>query len=196
MKRQAAIFYCLLGITVFLFSCSPEKKQENKIDYIKKDAVYLTDGTVINLGDSLMKVYYLIRHAEKDTMKNDPPLSKAGMERAARLTKIMRQSWLDAVYTTLTTRTMMTVDSITQYKGLSNHIYTTSNMKETFTEVKSSVDKNRVLVVGHSNTIPPLANFLLGKTHFNKTFGDEEYDHFIIITQGRDSTMQLREFKY
>ncbi|MBK8112949.1 MAG: histidine phosphatase family protein [Saprospiraceae bacterium] len=144
----------------------------------------------------MLKVYYLIRHAEKDTQKTDPILSEAGIKRAERLTEIMRQSWLDAVYTTLTSRTMLTVDSITQYKGLSNNIYTNDNMKETFTGVMNSPTVNRVLIVGHSNTIPPLANFLYGKTHFQKTIDDKTYDNFIIVVQQRDSTKKVYELKY
>lgn len=126
----------------------------------------------------------------------DPPLNEAGKLRATKLTQMLRQSWLDAVYTTLTARTMMTVDSITQYKGLVNNIYTTSNMKETFTEVAASPTINRVLIVGHSNTIPPLANFLAGKTHFNKTIDEKAYDNFIIVVQKKDSTKQVYELKY
>ena len=193
--KKTLLSILVLGV-LFILSCTEEKPTTNKIAYIKKDMVHMEDGSTVSLGDSLVKVYYLIRHAEKDTQKNDPPLSAAGSARASRLTEILRQSWLDAVYTTLTSRTMMTVDSITQYKGLSNNIYTTSNMKETFTEVSQSPAMNRILVVGHSNTIPPLANFLLGKTHFNKTIDEKSYDNFYIVVERRDSTKQIFELKY
>ena len=116
--------------------------------------------------------------------------------RATKLTQMLRQSWLDAVYTTLTARTMMTVDSITQYKGLVNNIYTTSNMKETFTEVAASPNINRVLIVGHSNTIPPLANFLAGRTHFNKTIDEKSLRQFHHSSAEKDSTKQVYELKY
>lgn len=184
-------------LTVLFVSCADQEKKDGaKIAYIKKDVVYMEDGSTLQMGDSVQKVYYLIRHAEKDTQKTDPILSAAGIKRAERLTEIMRQSWLDAVYTTLTARTMLTVDSITQYKGLSNNIYTNDNMKETFTEVINSPKENRVLIVGHSNTIPPLANFLYGKTHFNKTIDDKTYDNFYIVVQQRDSTKKVYELKY
>ncbi|MBK7222669.1 MAG: histidine phosphatase family protein [Saprospiraceae bacterium] len=197
MQKYFLPYIAILMIMVFIASCADkEPKSNTKVAFIKKDIVHLEDGSEIKLGDSLLKVYYLIRHAEKDTQKTDPILSEAGIKRAERLTEIMRQSWLDAVYTTLTSRTMLTVDSITQYKGLSNNIYTNDNMKETFTGVMNSPSVNRVLIVGHSNTIPPLANFLYGKTHFQKTIDDKTYDNFIIVVQQRDSTKKVYELKY
>ncbi|MBK9689237.1 MAG: histidine phosphatase family protein [Saprospiraceae bacterium] len=197
MQKYFLPYIAILMIMVFFASCADkEPKSNTKVAFIKKDIVHLEDGSEIKLGDSLLKVYYLIRHAEKDTQKTDPILSEAGIKRAERLTEIMRQSWLDAVYTTLTSRTMLTVDSITQYKGLSNNIYTNDNMKETFTGVMNSPSVNRVLIVGHSNTIPPLANFLYGKTHFQKTIDDKTYDNFIIVVQQRDSTKKVYELKY
>ncbi len=194
LRTLSKLFFVLF--CVIIISCQQETTKSQKIAFIKKNEVHFEDGSKISLGDSLLKVYFLIRHAEKDTQKTDPPLNKKGIERAAKLTKLMRQSWLDAVYTTLTSRTMMTVDSITQYKGLVNNIYTTSNMKETFTEVQNSPAISRVLIVGHSNTIPPLANFLLGKTHFNKTIDDNDYENFYIVVQKKDSTRQVYELKY
>ncbi|HMS98717.1 MAG TPA: histidine phosphatase family protein [Saprospiraceae bacterium] len=197
MQKHLLPYFAILMIVLLTASCADkEPKSNTKVSFIKKDIVHLEDGSEIKLGDSLLKVYYLIRHAEKDTQKTDPILSEAGIKRAERLTEIMRQSWLDAVYTTLTSRTMLTVDSITQYKGLSNNIYTNDNMKETFTEVMNSPSVNRILIVGHSNTIPPLANFLYGKTHFNKTIDDKTYDNFIIVVQQRDSTKKVYELKY
>ncbi|HRG66771.1 MAG TPA: histidine phosphatase family protein [Saprospiraceae bacterium] len=197
MQKHLLPYFAILMIVLLTASCADkEPKSNTKVSFIKKDIVHLEDGSEIKLGDSLLKVFYLIRHAEKDTQKTDPILSEAGIKRAERLTEIMRQSWLDAVYTTLTSRTMLTVDSITQYKGLSNNIYTNDNMKETFTEVMNSPSVNRILIVGHSNTIPPLANFLYGKTHFNKTIDDKTYDNFIIVVQQRDSTKKVYELKY
>ncbi|HRD09058.1 MAG: histidine phosphatase family protein [Saprospiraceae bacterium] len=196
MKQHLLSSIILVLTTLILFSCKQEKSEESKIAFIKKNEVHFENGSTLQLGDSLSKVYFLIRHAEKDTQKMDPPLNEAGKLRATKLTQMLRQSWLDAVYTTLTARTMMTVDSITQYKGLVNNIYTTSNMKETFTEVAASPNINRVLIVGHSNTIPPLANFLAGRTHFNKTIDEKAYDNFIIVVQKKDSTKQVYELKY
>ncbi|MFM2393530.1 MAG: hypothetical protein RLZZ546_1512 [Bacteroidota bacterium] len=194
------IFFNLLLFS-FLYSCKtedhPEKYNGKVIEKIKKEIVYTKDGLEIDLGtDSIKKVFYLIRHAEKDTQKIEPNLSDAGIKRASNLTSIMRQTFLDAVYSTFTTRTMATVDSITQYKGLSNQIYTVKNMKETFTEALKSTTVNKILIVGHSNTVSPLANFLLGRTHFHKNIDENVYDNFIIIVHKINGVKQIYELKY
>ncbi len=198
MQSKACHIYFLL-FTILYISCKNEVKniKDQKIDFIKKEVVYTKDGKQIDLGgDSILKVFYMIRHAEKDTQKMNPPLSDLGINRAANLTNIMRKTYLNAVYSTYFTRTLQTVDSITQYKGLSNSIYTNDNMKETFTALKKSPDVNKVLIVGHTNTVTPLANFLLDKQHFKAILDEKEYDKFIIIVQKRDSTKQIYEFRY
>jgi 2,3-bisphosphoglycerate-dependent phosphoglycerate mutase len=198
MQLKASFIFSLLFSMLF-FSCKNEANytKDATIQYIKKEVVYTTDGKAINLGgDSIAKVYYMIRHAEKDTQKLNPPLNALGTKRAAKLTSIMRQTFLDGVYTTYFNRTFQTIDSITQYKGLSGLIYTNDNMKQTFTDVKKSPTLNKLLIVGHTNTVTPLANFLLGKQYFNKILDEKEYDKFIIIVQKRDSTNHLYEFRY
>ncbi len=194
-----ASYVCFLFIASLYIGCKSDAgyTKDAKIQYIKKEVVHTTDGKEINLGgDSIVKVYYMIRHAEKDTQKINPPLNAQGIKRAANLTNIMRQTYLDGVYTTYFNRTFQTIDSITQYKGLSSLIYTNENMKQTFTDVKKSPKLNKVLIVGHTNTVTPLANFLLGKQHFNKILDEKEYDKFIIIVQKRDTTNQVYELRY
>lgn len=201
MKRNIFTYVIFLILCLLICACksdsNPQLYKGKYVDKIKKDVVFTKDGTEITLGaDSIKKIFYLIRHAEKDTQKSDPGLSVSGIKRAGNLTSIMRQTFLDAVYTTLTTRTMTTVDSITQYKGLSNQIYTQNNMKETFTSLIKSSEFNKVLIVGHSNTIAPLANFLLGKTYFKKNIDENVYDNFIIIVYKMNGQKNIYELKY
>ncbi len=187
------------GICLLLFSCKKDAKSFNgkTVDYIKKEIVHTKDGLELDLGgDSISKVFYLIRHAEKDTQKMDPPLNAEGYKRAAKLTSIMRQTYLDAVYTTLTSRTISTVDSITQYKGLSNSIYTATNIKETFQSMLKNPEIRKALIVGHTNTVTPIANFLYGKQYFNKIIDEKEFDNLYIIVEKRDSSKQIYELKY
>ena len=199
MMRQLKFILPVLLFMLAVIGCTTEPNAgKNKIiKSIKKEVVAFTDGSTLDLGgDSIAKVFYLIRHAEKDTQKNDPFLNEAGLERAIRLNTIFRQTYLDAVYSTLFNRTLHTVDSITQYKGLSNSIYTNKNMKARFEEVLQSPTINKVLVVGHSNTIPPLANFLYGSNYFNKIFKEDEYNHFVIVVHHKNGNKVLYELKY
>lgn len=192
-------FAVLITFFLTMISCQvdPASLKGEKVKFIKKEMVYTESGKEIDLGgDSIKKVYYLIRHAEKDTQKIDPPLSKTGNESKVKLNRIFKNSFLDAVYSTLTTRTIQTVDSVAQYKGLSYHIYTDANAKETFDEISKSADMNKVLIVGHSNTVPPIANFLYGKKYFNTIFPETEYDNLLIIVEKTDGLKQIYELKY
>jgi hypothetical protein len=43
--------------------------------------------------------------------------------------------------------------------------------------------KGTVVICGHSNTIPALANILIGKEQY-KTFDDSDYGNLLIIKDG------------
>ncbi len=168
-----------------------------KIDFIKKEVIHTASGKTFDLkSDSLTKIYYLIRHAEKDTQRLDPPLNQLGLARAAKLTSIMRQTFLDAVYTTMTNRTLQTVDSITQYKGVSMSVYTKDNLKEKISELKTNEGYNKVLITGHTNTITPIANFLADSQYFKKIIDEKEYDNFYIVTKYKGGSSKIFELKY
>lgn len=77
MQKYFLPYIAILMIMVFIASCADkEPKSNTKVAFIKKDIVHLEDGSEIKLGDSLLKVYYLIRHAEKDTQKQTQFLAK------------------------------------------------------------------------------------------------------------------------
>lgn len=196
-QKYGVVLFFIFSFAVFSCKVDPSALKGEKVKFIKKEIVYTESGKEIDLGgDSIKKVYYIIRHAEKDTQKIDPALSKIGNERKVRLNRIFKNSFLDAVYSTLTTRTIQTVDSVAQYKGLSYHIYTDANAKETFSEISKSSDVNKVLIVGHSNTVPPIANFLYGKKYFNSIFPETEYDNLLIIVEKQNGSKQIYELKY
>jgi phosphohistidine phosphatase SixA len=196
MRNIILILLCVLTI----WNCknnSPEAIKGTKIKAIKKEMVIAENGDEINLGsDSLVKIVYLIRHAEKDTAKNDPFLNKEGIARAAKLTNLMRQTFLDGVFSTYSNRTVQTIDSITQYKGLSMQIYSNENLKTRFEEVKKGNEFNRILVVGHSNNIPAIANFISDTKYFNKIIDEKEFDNLYIVTRYVGGSSKIWEFKY
>ena len=112
------------------------------------------NSTVI-LGQEIT-TYYLIRHAEKEPVANgnkNPHLSKAGKLRAEKWKKVFQEVSLDNIYSTDFYRTQETAAPLAEEKN------------------KGKV----VLVVGHSNTTPELANKIIGKQHYSQidesTFG-------------------------
>jgi broad specificity phosphatase PhoE len=123
---------------------------------------------------SAQTTFILIRHAEKDNAANDPGLSKEGEERAQSLIKMFEQQKIDAIYSTNFNRTKNTVKPLADAQGITIQVY------EKEPDV-SKITSGTVVICGHSNTIPALANKLLGTDEF-KTFGDSDYHNMLIIS--------------
>lgn len=186
-----------------LFNCrSVEKNDEvifdgRKVESIQNDVIFFSDGAKLELNsDTIAAVYFLIRHAEKDTTKEELPLSEEGLERSYRLADIFKSSRLDAIYTTLMSRSIQTIDSVAQMKALPYKPYLHQKMKERFSEMMKRPDEKRVLIVGHSNTIPAICNFLAGREVFNRAFEENEYDKFIVVLRGKGGTSIVYKLKY
>lgn len=196
----------LLGLMVVIFLGSCQEKVVTEVDSlagkyitkIERNIIYFEDGTDFKMKDSeYFKSFYLVRHSEKDSIPvGNPYLSKEGEARSRRLAEILKGVQIDAVYSTITNRTLFTVDSICDIKGLPTLPYTNSNLKETVEEIRSSLDKHNVLIVGHSNTIPVLANHLIGEKYYNETFEDDDYENLLIVFDKSDSTKTFLPLKF
>lgn len=123
----------------------------------------------------------LLRHAEKDTtVKKDPPLTEVGKQRAERLKQALAAWKPDVLYSTATTRTMHTLMPLaTQYN---KQIQTYSaNDQPGFAQLLKQQAGKTVVVAGHSNTIPQLANLLVGMDVYTD-IPDNEFGRVWIIT--------------
>jgi len=116
--------------------------------------------------------FILVRHAEKESGTNDPGLSTEGQQRAIALAKILEQQRVNAIYSTNFNRTKSTVKPLADAKGIGIQTYDK--------EPDLSKVSGTVVICGHSNTIPALANKLLGKDQF-KNFEDSDYGNILII---------------
>jgi len=117
----------------------------------------------------------LLRHAEREPLGSDPDpsLSPAGRARAKLLAAMLADTGIDAVFTSELKRTKETAAPISEMLGLSPvELADVAAAKE---QVRSA--GRRVLVVGHSNTVPELIAALngpldvsIGETEFNRLF--------------------------
>ncbi|MBK9734324.1 MAG: histidine phosphatase family protein [Saprospiraceae bacterium] len=169
-----------------------------KLKEIKANVIITEDGTSITLQeDSITKIYYLVRHAEKDTFnKVDPILTESGFNRATKIADIMRGTRVDAIYSTMKLRALYTVDSLADIKMMSVKPYDDKGLKQLLDDVKSSTDYNRIFIVGHSNTIPAITNTLAKRDVFTKTFDESEYDNFIVIVEKKSGNTDVYTMKY
>ena len=126
----------------------------------------------------------LVRHAEKDTMKVDPPLTKRGRERAALLARIVAAAGVSSTHSTQYRRTVETVAPADSAFGLRNEVVEAdpdslpAHVSRLIDHLLTSHTGQTTLVASHSNVIPMILTALgLGKV----AIGDKEYDDLFVI---------------
>ena len=127
--------------------------------------------------------FILVRHAEKESAPADPKdpfLSQEGQQRAQALAKLLDKQKVDVIMSTNLNRTKNTVKPLADAKGIG--IKTYESLKEPDL-AKLKAAGGTVVICGHSNTTPVIANLLLGKEQF-KAFDDSDYGNILIIKDG------------
>lgn len=133
--------------------------------------------------------YYLIRHAEKDTsaagstqMQANPPLSSQGKARAEKLAALMEKEGIDFLFSTDYLRTKSTLAPLSAKIGKPIQIYSPNQQSAWADTIRQPPFLGKkLLIVGHSNTIPPLANLLIGQKKY-ENLADNEYGLIFQIT--------------
>ena len=128
----------------------------------------------------------LVRHAEKDPSGgNDPGLTPAGQARAAKLATLFPNATPDEMYTTAYTRTRATLAPWAGAAGVQVQSYNPANLPAFADQLLKQTGKT-IVVAGHSNTTPALANLLLNTDRY-KAWQDDEYNKLFVIevTKGK-----------
>jgi phosphohistidine phosphatase SixA len=139
-----------------------------------------------------MTQVYLIRHAEKDTMINDPGLTHAGFKRAENLAYILKDAGIQFIHSTDFLRTRQTVHPLASVLDLEIQLYNHKDLtllKEHMLELRGIH-----LVSGHSNSTHELVE-LFGGDPGSSIDEATEFDrlYLLIITDdGLVSTSILR----
>ena len=146
-------------------------------------AIILLALCLIGSAAAQNKTIILVRHAEKDASatadKNDPVLTSEGKERAKRLADVIKKYKPGAIYSTDLKRTRDTAAPMAARRKLQVQTYDPRKPADLVDTIIKSKTK-RFLVVGHSNTIPGLAN-LIGKKELFKNLDDAEHGAIWII---------------
>ena len=125
---------------------------------------------------------YLVRHAEKvDDGTKDPSLTPMGLVRANRIAQILIDANIDYIYSTDYQRTRLTAEPLSIALGKEVLLYDPTDLKGLAVQLKSLPGKN-VVIVGHSNTTPTLANLLIEKEKYT-TIDETDYTNLFIVTQ-------------
>ena len=125
--------------------------------------------------------FILTRHAEKgDDGTKDPDLTPAGIQRAQLLAKLLTETKVDAIFSTAYKRTQNTVAPLAKAKELVVKAYEPFKTEE-LDKMLREYAGGTVVICGHSNNIPSIANYLIGREDY-KTFEDADYDNLMIVT--------------
>jgi len=164
---------------------------------IAKGRAVMSDGSKIDISglrSSDQHAIFLVRHAEKQDGK-DPDLTTAGKARAERLSDILDKVKVGKIISTETTRTQQTVTPLHEAKSVSIESYNPQDLGALAASLRESQMGN-IVVAGHSNTTPQLANALLGEKAFTGDFDHEDYGNLLVVSIDADGKASLVKLRY
>lgn len=138
-----------------------------------------------------------VRHAEKqDDGTRDPSLNEKGAQRALELSKLISTNYdLKAIYSTGYKRTKETALPVSELLDLPVNEYQLSDPDSL---VKAIIELHRgeqVLIVGHSNTTPLLANIALGERTFEQ-LDESVYDNIFEVRIDETGKVSVNRYTY
>lgn len=158
-------------------------------------------GVIAMAGPSLAqgkKTIVLVRHVEKDVSstadKGDPELSAEGRERSVRLMHAIKKYKPHEIFSTNFKRTRATAEPIAARRKVEIQGYDPAKHNELVEKMMASKTE-RFFIVGHSNTIPVLAN-LLAKKEIFRPLVESEYGVFWVIRMKKGAVTRIEVFPY
>ena len=143
---------------------------------------------------------FLVRHAEKESGGSDPALAGAGLERARELARVLGDGGIDAVYTSQFKRTRDTASPLAQRLGVTATVVPVEaggvehRARELARRILTEHAGQRVLVIGHSNTLPQLIAALgLPAPTMDET---KDYDDLFEVVVAPSGTAALVHLHY
>ena len=128
------------------------------------------------------KTIFIVRHAEKQLLGNDPALAYVGEVRAKKLAQILEKENIKHVFSTDFLRTKSTAQPTATAANVPITTYDPSQQEE-FVQQLRQLEGN-ILVIGHSNTVSPLANTFI-----------TEGEKFEDLTDFSPSVMKVRNLR-
>jgi phosphohistidine phosphatase SixA len=132
----------------------------------------------------------LVRHAEPTAGGSDPGLSTAGTRRATTLAKMVADAGITAIFTSDMRRTKETAAPLARLLSLTP-VEIANDPAAAAAQVKAA--GKRVLVVGHTDTVPPLIKALGGPA--NVGINATEFDRMFVLevpAHGGESLLTMR----
>jgi len=140
------------------------------------------------------EVIYIVRHAERADQSADSALSSQGISRAARLRDMLRDAGVTQIFTSELQRTIATATPLAAERHLTPRAVPAADGAALVASINASGPRDRVLVVGHSNTVPALLRAL--HVDASITIADDDYDNLFIVVPQKEGRPVLMRLKY
>lgn len=127
---------------------------------------------------------FLIRHAERAEGEN-PPITEAGRERAFRWAEMLSGAGITKVFTSEARRTRETGAIIAEALGVEVEALPTGNTQALLDMMERDHGEDRVLAVGHTETIPGILT-ALGVFDLVSMPKDDYARLFVVVTGSAD----------
>ncbi|MCU0401207.1 MAG: histidine phosphatase family protein [Algoriphagus sp.] len=137
------------------------------------------------------KTIYIVRHAEKQLVGNDPELAYVGNVRALKLAQILEKEDIKHVFSTDYIRTKNTAKPTADKAGVEIEIYDPKNHDALVQELRKR--EGNILVIGHSNTVGQVANYFVGEGEKFADLTDLEYDFIYVVTLDKNGSKVERK---
>jgi 2,3-bisphosphoglycerate-dependent phosphoglycerate mutase len=190
---------CVLAIGLSLSNCKKEPIVEIQTVTVYDTVFVSTVDTIIDtlfIPDEIdVTSFIFVKHAEKELVGADPNLTTEGVARAENLAYILSENELDRVYSTDYNRTMQTATPTATDQGLSVTTYGGFDHELVIDDVLENLTGGKVLIVGHSNTVPNFLNALTG-TESYMDISEEVFDNLFIVSVKLTGDSKVVHLKY
>lgn len=134
---------------------------------------------------------YIVRHADRANDESTSPLSVEGLARAARLADMLRDAGITDIFVSEYQRTAQTAAPLASRLGITPTAVPADDPGALLRKIRRTGPKARVLVAGHSDTVPALLTALGCKPPV--TIAKAEYDNlFVVVARGTAGPACLR----
>jgi len=143
----------------------------------------------------------VVRHAETESSVGivDPPLSAAGEARAALLARMFGDpnvlGHVDAIYVSPALRNRLTAAPLAARLGITETVAPADDPRGLARRVLREHSGGRILIVGHSDTVPQIVGALSDNPHVPE-IGEQEYGTMYIVAVPRIGHTNLLRLSY
>jgi broad specificity phosphatase PhoE len=133
---------------------------------------------------------YVLRHAEQvEDGSNDPPLSPAGQARAERLREVFgggdAELGIDGIIVSPLRRSQDTARPLAEARGIPVVVVEATDPGAAARRALHDFRGGRVLVIGHSNTVPAIVEALSGQAV--PAMGEDDFSTVYVVARPRYS---------